>query len=120
MYKFIIEGIENTNQYEELIKVFLTQEEYVLISRDDMQSAQLQEEEQSAQPHILKKFFFEGDKDKLKREIYRFLEKETGKSPKWGILTGIRPVKLAGEMTDQLAHDEALRKFELVLIKKVR
>jgi len=112
LYKFIIEGIENTNQYEELIKVFLTQEEYVLISRDDMQSAQLQEEEQSAQPHILKKFFFEGDKDKLKREIYRFLEKETGKSPKWGILTGIRPVKLAGEMTDQLGHDEALRKFD--------
>ena len=59
MYKFIIEGIENTNQYEELIKVFLTQEEYVLISRDDMQSAQLQEEEHSAQPHILKKFFFQ-------------------------------------------------------------
>ena len=42
MYKFIIGGIENTNQYEELIKVFLTQEEYVLISREDMQSADFQ------------------------------------------------------------------------------
>jgi len=103
LYKFIIEGIENTNQYEELIKVFLTQEEYALISRDDMQNAQ---------PHIFKEFSFEGDKDKLKREIYRFLEKETGKSPKWGILTGIRPVKLAGEMTDQLGRDEALKKLD--------
>ena len=112
MYKFIIEGIENTNQYEELIKVFLTQEEYALISRDDMQNAELQDEEQSAQPHIFKEFCFEGDKDKLKREIYRFLEKETGKSPKWGILTGIRPVKLAGEMTDQLGGDEALKKLD--------
>ena len=112
MYKFIIEGIENTNQYEELIKVFLTQEEYVLISRDDMQNAELQNEEQNAQPHFFEEFCFEGDKDKLKREIYRFLEKETGKSPKWGILTGIRPVKLAGEMTDQLGGDEALKKLD--------
>ena len=75
MYKFIIEGIENTNQYEELIKVFLTQEEYALIRRDDMQNAELQDEDQSTQPHIFKEFCFEGDKDKLKREIYRFLEK---------------------------------------------
>lgn len=112
MYKFIIDGIENTNQYEELIKVFLTQEEYMMISREDMQSAEFQAEQQSSEPHIFKEFSFEGDKDKLKREIYRFLQKETGKSPKWGILTGIRPVKLAGEMTDQLGADETLKRFD--------
>ncbi len=112
MYKFIIDGIENTNQYEELIKVFLTQEEYMMISREEMQNPEFQAEQQSSEPHIFKEFFFEGDKDKLKREIYRFLQKETGKSPKWGILTGIRPVKLAGEMTDQLGADETLKRFD--------
>ena len=112
MYIFLINGIENTNQYEELIKVFLTQEEYRLISPEDMQSAELQEELQSSEDHVFKEFFFDGDKEKLKREIYGFLEKETGKSPKWGILTGIRPVKLAGEMTDKFGPEETLRRFD--------
>ena len=100
MYKFVIKGIDNTNQYEELIKVFLTSDEFELISEDS-------EEMQSA---IC--FSYEGDKDKLKREIYRFLEKETGKSPKWGILTGIRPVKLAGEMTDKIGPEDTLKSLK--------
>ena len=112
MYIFKINGIENTNQYEELIKVFLTQDEYRLMKPEAMQSAGFQEEIQSAEPCVSKEFIFDGDKDKLKREIYRYLENETGKSPKWGILTGIRPVKLAGEMTDLLGHDETLRKLD--------
>ncbi len=111
MYILSINGIENTNQYEELIKVFLTQDKYRLISPEDKQNAELQEELQRAETRVFKEFVFEGDKDKLKREIYRFLEKETGKSPKWGILTGIRPVKLAGEMTDEMGHEETLRRF---------
>ena len=41
-----------------------------------------------------------GDREALKREMYRSLELYTGKSPKWGVLTGIRPVKLAGEILD--------------------
>ena len=38
---------------------------------------------------------FDGDKDAVKRQIYRDLKALTGKQPKWGILTGIRPVKMA-------------------------
>ena len=34
-------------------------------------------------------------KNKLKRLIYRFLSRETGKDLPWGDLTGIRPVKIA-------------------------
>lgn len=100
MYKFSIKGIENTNQYEELIKVFLTRDEYKFVDIDN------------ANTENSTVFCFQGDKDKLKRDIYQFLQKETGKSPKWGILTGIRPVKLAGEMTDAEGREETLRKLK--------
>ncbi len=99
MYKFSIRGIDNTNQYEELIKVFLTQEQFEMIAEEEITCDSIV-------------FTFDGDKDKLKREIYEFLQKETGKSPKWGILTGIRPVKLAGELYDQMgSYDLVKRKF---------
>lgn len=100
MYTFNIKGIENTNQYEELIKVFLPQDEY-RISDSNVQGMQ-----------NCAVFSFEGDKDKLKRDIYRYLQSATGKSPKWGILTGIRPVKLAGEMVDAVGRDDAVRRLE--------
>ena len=44
---------------------------------------------------------FDGDKDAVKRQIYRYLKALTGKQPKWGILTGIRPVKMAGELVQK-------------------
>lgn len=84
MYRIRFNNLENINQYEELIKVFLQPSEYE-ITDDEADFI----------------YNFDGDKDKLKRQIYRDLEKVTGKSPKWGILTGIRPVKLAGELTDK-------------------
>ncbi|MGI6737720.1 MAG: coproporphyrinogen dehydrogenase HemZ [Anaerovoracaceae bacterium] len=37
-------------------------------------------------------------RDRLARELYRRLSARTGLQPPWGILTGIRPVKLAGEL----------------------
>lgn len=97
MYRCRIEGAGQLNQYEELIKVFLPKDQYQITreSIDDSGSVNVSE--------LDKVFRFQGDKDKLKREIYRDLQYKTGKSPKWGILTGIRPVKLAGELYDSLA-----------------
>ena len=46
-------------------------------------------------------------KDSIKREIFHKLSTSTGLRPEWGILTGIRPVKLCGELIDGL--DEARR-----------
>ncbi|MBR2716501.1 MAG: coproporphyrinogen dehydrogenase HemZ, partial [Oscillospiraceae bacterium] len=37
-----------------------------------------------------------GDKNDVKRHIYRALSKETDSDPEWGIMTGVRPVKLVG------------------------
>lgn len=81
-----LDGIENTNQYEELMKVFLPPNEYKIIHSDDEQAEKVYT------------FKFDGDKNKLKRELFRSLSEYTDKNPKWGILTGIRPVKLTGEI----------------------
>ncbi|MBF1174499.1 MAG: coproporphyrinogen dehydrogenase HemZ [[Eubacterium] sulci] len=48
-------------------------------------------------------------KDAIKREIFHKLSTSTGLRPEWGILTGIRPVKLCGELIDTHGLDEARR-----------
>ena len=73
MYRFRFNNIENTSQYEELIKEFLQPSEY------------------GPEGDTLLEYDFMGDKEEVKRQIYRDLSRRTGKSPKWGILTGIRP-----------------------------
>lgn len=92
MYRCRLDGVENTNQYEELIKVFLPPGDYEICSGVDEDGCRI--------------FTFDGDKDRLKRELYRSLQEYTGKSPKWGILTGIRPVKLTGELYDSCGDME--------------
>lgn len=97
MYRFIFDNIENTSQYEELIKEFLQPSDY------------------GPEGDTVLKYDFRGDKEEIKRQIYRDLSRETGKRPKWGILTGIRPVKLAGELLDQGQDPESvLRETYLV------
>ena len=83
MYRFSFNDIENTSQYEELIKEFLQPSQY------------------GDEGDTVLEYDFRGDRNDLKRQIYRDLSGLTGYSPKWGILTGIRPVKLAGEIADR-------------------
>ncbi|NLD20309.1 MAG: coproporphyrinogen dehydrogenase HemZ [Clostridiales bacterium] len=85
LYRCHITGAGSTSQYEELIKTFLRQSQYEMTSYSD------------ASVHS---YVFCGDKNLLKRQIYEDLARITSKRPKWGIITGIRPVKLAGEMYD--------------------
>ena len=56
---------------------------------------------------------FDGDKDAVKRQIYRDLKALTGKQPKWGILTGIRPVKMAGELVRKTGDPAKARRILL-------
>ena len=93
--KIFLEGLDNINQYEELIKVFLQPSEYEITdTADDADFS----------------FSFDGDKNSLKRAIFDALSAVTGKRPKWGILTGIRPVKLAGEYYERLGSYDMVRK----------
>lgn len=104
MYALKLNCVENTNPYEELIQLFLEPSQYEIRTCS---------EERDSSPKSAfgyegeYEFQYEGDKNELKRQIYRKLENLTGKSPKWGILTGIRPVKLAGEMQRQFGSSEA-------------
>jgi len=80
LYRFKFNGTDNINQFEELIKVFLQPSEYEIGDPADFI------------------YDFTGDKDEIKRRLYLDLVSLTNKRPKWGILTGIRPVKLASEL----------------------
>lgn len=105
LYKCRIAGSDKVHQYEELIKVFLHPGEYEICSSDKYEGVSSDssadscnnDTENAAENEFSRTYLFEGDKDAVKRSIYKDLEKLTGKSPKWGIITGIRPVKMAGE-----------------------
>lgn len=102
MFDIRITGTDKLNPYEELIKVFLQPAQYRMNGEDAKAGAW-----EEADAVIRLDYRFEGDSDTVKRQIYRDLEKHTGKSPKWGILTGIRPVKLAYELTYGQRRTEA-------------
>lgn len=93
MYVLKLENINtHMNQYEELVKLFLNPAEFRVITDED----------DDTEYENIRVFSFDGDKNKIKREIYQYLSEITGEKPKWGILTGIRPVKLAGELYDAM------------------
>ena len=89
MHNINLTGILNTYEYEELIKVFLKPHEYVVTVSDG---------------NTL-------EKNDLKRRIYTQLSELTGKKPEWGILTGVRPVKLAGELYNKIKNKSKVREI---------
>lgn len=101
MYNIQLLNMTPKNVYTELIDVFLRPDEYRCTTEADSSEIFLAEEE-----HLL---VFDGkdhheDRNLIKQSIYRELSELTGKTPEWGILTGIRPVKVAGELLHQLGN----------------
>lgn len=47
----------------------------------------------------------------LAQMIFKLLKKITGQEPSWGILTGIRPVKLMRRLINEMGSDEAIKYF---------
>ncbi|MBK5246347.1 MAG: hypothetical protein JJE49_03635, partial [Peptostreptococcaceae bacterium] len=95
MYKIKLIGIKPKNVYVELIDIFLRPDEYVCIVDED--------QDETVDIDFEYNLEFNGEnynnhKNLIKQQIYLTLSKLTGKKPKWGILTGIRPVKVAGEL----------------------
>ena len=89
--KIKIHGFGNRAILTELIDEFLMPEQYELLEDDGFRT--------DSALHI--NLSESADKDEIKREIFRDLSAVTGKHPDWGILTGVRPVKLAGEMISE-------------------
>ena len=90
MTSIAIKGASSVNEYEELIKVFLRPDQYMIC--DDPAQADLV-------------FTEDADKDITRRQIFRCLSEKTGYVPDWGILTGIRPVKLFGILACEESPD---------------
>lgn len=86
--KIKIHGFKNTSILKELIDEFFMPEQYELIEDDGFYTDSALHINASGSK----------DKDVIKREIFSKLKAIKGEGPDWGILTGVRPVKLAGEI----------------------
>lgn len=96
MYKIKIHNFEKKYLLDEMIRVFLSSDDYIILSDD---------EDDSAEEVIHFNVYGSDDKNEIKREIYQKLASLTSHKPDWGILTGIRPVKLWGETFEKLGGD---------------
>lgn len=122
MYKIVLNGITNKYEYDELIKVFLRPEEYTLYSDEDKNNnTSINEMVDYSVDQLLE--FNETEKNALKQAIYKKLSILTGKMPEWGIHTGVRPVKLVGELFNKLGTMELvidkLKNFYLLNDEKI-
>ena len=91
-YSIQIHHYQNLALLAELIDEFIPPTNYVLLSEDDIPSEDTLHYNLSGS----------SDKDEIKREMFDDLHMRTGVRPDWGILTGVRPVKLAGEMLENI------------------
>lgn len=98
MYQIKILNFEKTYLLNELIKIFLRPDQYELIEGESGR------EEGDC---ILFNEASSSDINVIKREIFDKLSALTGQRPEWGILTGVRPVKLCGEIYERLGDANA-------------
>lgn len=86
---------DKTQELEELIKVFLSPDAFTIA------------EAGSGQIDLLVPY--DQDGNVRKRFLYEALSRMTGEAPEWGIMTGVRPVKKAGELMRANGTAEAQR-----------
>jgi oxygen-independent coproporphyrinogen-3 oxidase len=102
LYEFQIPKNFNPYEFQELVKVFFSKDQFQLVETREKISGQT--------------------RDSVKQQLYHQLTRLTGYFPPWGILTGVRPVKLAGELVRLLGKEEAcsiLRNYYYVSPEKV-
>ena len=126
LYNIILRNVENKYDFAELIKIFLRPEEFTLYTEAELADAEKQAEavENTGLEQIVFNEKLSTDKNEIKREIYNKLFSLTGKKPEWGILTGVRPVKLTGEIFDRAGDkdkvEEILRTEYLLADEKIK
>jgi oxygen-independent coproporphyrinogen-3 oxidase len=111
MCEFVFGGVRH-NECVELIKMFLRPSAF----RTDADATPHDDDAANARRiDVPAALAAAGDKNAVKRFLYDRLSALTGKSPEWGILTGIRPVKLFGELAANGGAEDkarARRRFE--------
>ncbi len=103
MYNIVVHNIENKYEYNELLKIFLKPEDFNVLFEDEVDKGSSDTEIIEINKDNL------GDKNLIKQEIYQKLSKITDNCPAWGIMTGVRPVKLTGEIFDREGSEENVR-----------
>lgn len=96
MYKIKLYDIKDKYELNELIKIFLPPDDYEVLTDEEEHDGGHEEADGVHLVEINKRP--SADKNAVKRELYEKLSLLTGKTPPWGILTGVRPVKLTGEI----------------------
>ena len=122
MYRiFLNEQIKNKKDIEELVKIFLIPDDFIIYDEKKEIGEDYQGDIIIEVPLIRDEDFKENSKRKTKNIIkgilYDELSKHTGIYPDWGIITGIRPVKLTKELLDR---EGSLEKVREILLKEYR
>ena len=108
--RFNIHGKVNISLMRELIDEFINPEMYEITDDESDDVIQINRD-------------MSDDRDTVKRELYVTLRELTGKEQKWGALTGVRPVKLAGELIEGMglsSAKERLRDFYYMSDEKIK
>ncbi len=123
MYRITVMKPASAYEVGELVKMFLEREMFEIIEEDSEEAPSLNVDRSfslAIGEEIINKsprdFEYKGPvvepdekkvfKNLIKRGIYDALSKQTGKLLPWGILTGVKPVKIVRELADR-GYDEA-------------
>ena len=107
MYRFYVADKPNEYHYAELCRVFLTEDEFEIISIESLPKQEL-----LGEGSYVLGAYDNADRDAIKRELYKLLSNLTGMKPDWGTLTGVRPLKPALEILNKYGSIETM-KYEL-------
>ncbi len=105
-FNIVLRNVRKRYDFEELIKVFFHDDEFEIHALEQkVQGTFITPDELEEQVKGLDNVLCftlrsdaKEDKNLLKKEMYETFCSITGKKPPWGILTGVRPVKLAGSL----------------------
>jgi coproporphyrinogen dehydrogenase HemZ len=92
LYKIYLNRVNHPYEMREMIRMFMPSSAFEIIDKDPLETGETDFSLIIRIPNEIE------DKNRGKQYLYDSLASLTGLKPEWGILTGVRPVKLAGEM----------------------
>jgi coproporphyrinogen dehydrogenase HemZ len=105
LYRFYINDIDNDYHYSELARLFLTDRDFEVIPINAGSHIENHFPDNSYLLNALGNL----DRDAIKREMYDLLSDITGVKPEWGTLTGVKPLKLAYNIFNDLRDIDTLK-----------
>jgi oxygen-independent coproporphyrinogen-3 oxidase len=104
-YGFRAVGIENINEYEELIKMFLRPSMFEIVAENaDISNVAKRSTSNAAVRNDSE------DRDTIKKTLYIILSEITGKHLEWGVLTGVKPLKKFDILAGSTGEIDAARR----------